>query len=365
MIRNLLATTAIATLVATGAVAQTSTPPTTGAPAAAPVEQPMTVRAEGHLASDLIGKSVYNGTGDDAQNIGKVTDLVLDDAGDVKAIVVGVGGFLGIGQKEVALEYDLAEWAEKDGDRWLVIETTADALKAQEEFDRSAYRPMPADADVKETKPATKDDLARAPVEAKDSGDTTAMAPATDAGSSMGAADDTTKMESGTSGGTAAAPETDSASEAGQTAAEADKTDKPTGEMSAQAPAGDEAMTDDTKTSAIDSSELEKMPIDQIRTEDLTGTAVYGSNEERIGEIGDIILSQDGKVDAVLVDVGGFLGIGEKEVAIGMDNLAFMTDGNGSLYLYTDFSKEALENQPAYDEGTYAEKRDEMRMQVQ
>lgn len=348
MIRNLLATTAIATLVATGAVAQTSTPPTTGAPAAAPVEQPMTVRAEGHLASDLIGKSVYNGTGDDAQNIGKVTDLVLDDAGDVKAIVVGVGGFLGIGQKEVALEYDLAEWAEKDGDRWLVIETTADALKAQEEFDRSAYRPMPADADVKETKPATKDDLARAPVEAKDSGDTTAMAPATDAGSGM-----------------AAAPETDSASEAGQTAAEADKTDKPTGEMSAQAPAGDEAMTDDTKTSAIDSSELEKMPIDQIRTEDLTGTAVYGSNEERIGEIGDIILSQDGKVDAVLVDVGGFLGIGEKEVAIGMDNLAFMTDGNGSLYLYTDFSKEALENQPAYDEGTYAEKRDEMRMQVQ
>ncbi|MDS1136612.1 PRC-barrel domain-containing protein [Nitratireductor indicus] len=356
MIRNLLATTAIATLVATGAVAQTSTPPTTGAPAAAPVEQPMTVRAEGHLASELIGKSVYNGTGDDAQNIGKVTDLVLDDAGDVKAIVVGVGGFLGIGQKEVALEYDLAEWAEKDGDRWLVIETTADALKAQEEFDRSAYRPMPADADVKETKPATKDDLAKAPVETDDSDDTTAMAPDSDTGS-------------GTSGGMAAAPapapEADSASDAGQTTAEADKTDKPAGEMSAQAPASDEAMTDDTKTSAIDSSELEKMPVEQIRTEDLTGTAVYGANEERIGEIGDIILSQDGKVDAVLVDVGGFLGLGEKEVAIGMDNLAFMTDGNGSLYLYTDFSKEALESQPAYDEGTYAEKRDEMRMQVQ
>ncbi len=343
MFRNLLATTAIATLVATGAVAQTSTTSGTGAPAAAPTEQPteMVVRADGHLATDLIGKTVYNGTGEDAENIGEVNDLVLDEEGEVSAIVVGVGGFLGIGQKEVALEYDLVEWAEQDGDRWLVVETTADALKAQEEFDRSAYRPMPADAEVSEAKPASRDDLANAPVKADENAEETAMAPATDTMGGNEAAD--------TDGMAAApAPETDSSTApAGQTA-------------DAERPA-----TDDTMTSAIDRSSLQEMPANEIRTEQLTGTTVYGANEENIGEIGDVIISQDGKVDAIIVDVGGFLGVGEKEVAIGMDNLAFMTDGNGSLYLYTEFTQEELEQQPAYDEASYGERRDEMRMQVQ
>ncbi|WP_336070073.1 PRC-barrel domain-containing protein [Nitratireductor rhodophyticola] len=343
MFRNLLATTAIATLVATGAVAQTSTTTGTGAPAAAPTEQPteMVVRADGHLATDLIGKTVYNGTGEDAENIGEVNDLVLDEEGEVSAIVVGVGGFLGIGQKEVALEYDLVEWAEQDGDRWLVVETTADALKAQEEFDRSAYRPMPADAEVSEAKPASRDDLANAPVKADENAEETAMAPATDTMGGNEAAD--------TDGMAAApAPETDaSTAPAGQTA-------------DAERPA-----TDDTMTSAIDRSSLQEMPANEIRTEQLTGTTVYGANEENIGEIGDVIISQDGEVDAIIVDVGGFLGIGEKEVAIGMDNLAFMTDGNGSLYLYTEFTQEELEQQPAYDEASYGERRDEMRMQVQ
>ncbi|MEC9247216.1 MAG: PRC-barrel domain-containing protein [Pseudomonadota bacterium] len=343
MFRNLLATTAIATLVATGAVAQTSTTSGTGAPAAAPTEQPteMVVRADGHLATDLIGKTVYNGTGEDAENIGEVNDLVLDEEGEVSAIVVGVGGFLGIGQKEVALEYDLVEWAEQDGDRWLVVETTADALKAQEEFDRSAYRPMPADAEVSEAKPASRDDLANGPVKADENAEETAMAPATDTMGGNEAAD--------TDGMAAApAPETDaSTAPAGQTA-------------DAERPA-----TDDTMTSAIDRSSLQEMPANEIRTEQLTGTTVYGANEENIGEIGDVIISQDGKVDAIIVDVGGFLGVGEKEVAIGMDNLAFMTDGNGSLYLYTEFTQEELEQQPAYDEASYGERRDEMRMQVQ
>ncbi len=343
MFRNLLATTAIATLVATGAVAQTSTTTGTGAPAAAPTEQPteMVVRADGHLATDLIGKTVYNGTGEEAENIGEVNDLVLDEEGEVSAIVVGVGGFLGIGQKEVALEYDLVEWAEQDGERWLVVETTAEALEAQEEFDRSAYRPMPADADVSEAKPASKDDLAKAPAKADDNAEETARAPVTDAASG----DEAVKTDD-----MAATP-----------APEAEDASKPVD----QAAETQDQATDDTMTAAIDRSSLQEMPANEIRTEELTGTTVYGANEENIGEIGDVIISQDGKVDAIIVDVGGFLGIGEKEVAIGMDNLAFMSDGNGSLYLYTEFTEEELEQQPAYDEASYGERRDEMRMQVQ
>ena len=103
----------------------------------------------------------------------------------------------------------------------------------------------------------------------------------------------------------------------------------------------------------------------EIRADDLKGTTVYGANDARVGEIGDVVLAPDKKADAVIVDVGGFLGIGEKEVAVGMDNLKFMTDKDGNKYLYTTFTKEQLEAQTAYDKGSYAEQRDQQRMIVQ
>ena len=92
------------------------------------------------------------------------------------------------------------------------------------------------------------------------------------------------------------------------------------------------------------------------------GTTVYGANDTNLGEIGDVIVSQDGKVDAVIIDVGGFLGIGEKEVAVGMDNLAFMADADGDKYLYTTFTKEQMNAAAAYDKATWAEKRDDQRV---
>ncbi|MBI5263537.1 MAG: DUF4142 domain-containing protein [Bradyrhizobium sp.] len=48
----------------------------------------------------------------------------------------------------------------------------------------------------------------------------------------------------------------------------------------------------------------------------LRGTTVYGANDANVGEINDIILTTDGRIAAVVVGVGGFLGIGEKDVAI-------------------------------------------------
>lgn len=359
MIRNLLATTAIATLVATGAAAQTTTQPSTTAPStqATPTqpEQPMVKHAEGDLASNLIGKTVYNGTGDDAQNIGKVNDLVIDKDGKVKAIVVGVGGFLGIGQKEVALEYNLVQRTTRDNEELLVVETTADALKAQEEFDRAAYEPMPADADVSETKPATKEDLAAAP--AGDEAQGEAAQQDTAATGEQRPADDTT----------AAKPEDQAQQDTAATTGEeppAGESAETSGEMAA-AQREDKAQTDQTQTGAIDKSNLKQMQTDKIKSEELVGTTVYGQNDQKIGEIGDVVLTEDGKVDAVLVDVGGFLGVGEKQVALGMDKLQFMTDENGNLYLYTGLTEDKLKQQPAYDKATYAEKRDEMRMTVE
>ncbi|TIU28302.1 MAG: PRC-barrel domain containing protein, partial [Mesorhizobium sp.] len=70
MIRTLFATTALATLVATGAFAQTAMP---AQPPAAENPAPV-IRSDGALMTNIIGESVYNGTGDDAQDIGKVDD---------------------------------------------------------------------------------------------------------------------------------------------------------------------------------------------------------------------------------------------------------------------------------------------------
>ena len=57
------------------------------------------------------------------------------------------------------------------------------------------------------------------------------------------------------------------------------------------------------------------------RVSDLEGKTVYGSEGENIGEINDVLVSQDGGVNAVIIGVGGFLGIGEKDVAVQMSAL--------------------------------------------
>nr|WP_295464638.1 PRC-barrel domain-containing protein [Mesorhizobium sp.] len=344
MIRKLLATTAILTIISTGAFAQTTAPTTEPAPATPPaateaapaaplapgvaVEQ-SEVTADGQLASNLIGENVYNSTAEDAEKVGDVNDLVLSKDGMVEAIVIGVGGFLGIGEKDVAIDFKTIDWAERDGDRWIVIQATADQLKELPDFDRGAYAPAPAVAsNDAATPPAT-------------------TTPSTDMSQNNAATPPAATDK------TAGAPADADATKADKTAEApvASGTD-----TTAQAPA-----TDTTETGAIDRSKLKELNMAEIRTEDFVGTTVYGANEENIGEIGDVVL-QDGKVDAIIIDVGGFLGVGEKEVAVGMDNLAFMADEDGDRYLYTNFTKEQLVAAPAYDEANYATKRDEMRI---
>ena len=62
-------------------------------------------------ASKLIGLDVY---GADNQKIGDVNDVLVDRQGNADAVVVGVGGFLGIGEKNVALPFSAFEWQMDD-----------------------------------------------------------------------------------------------------------------------------------------------------------------------------------------------------------------------------------------------------------
>ena len=87
------------------------------------------------LATKIIGAPVYDGTAADANNLGKITDLVLGNNGDVAAVVVGVGGFLGIGEKQVAVDYTALQWTvAADNTERFVLQTTKDQLTAAPDF---------------------------------------------------------------------------------------------------------------------------------------------------------------------------------------------------------------------------------------
>jgi len=157
MFRKMFLTTAAASLIAGGAFAQTAPAPADPAPAETTQPAAPVAKADGFLAGNIIGESVYNGTGDDAEKIGDVSDLVLDANGTAKSMIVGVGGFLRVGQKDVEVDYKSAEWTEKNGDRWIVMAMTKEQLQALPAFDRTPYDPTPPAVTGSTTAPAPAD----------------------------------------------------------------------------------------------------------------------------------------------------------------------------------------------------------------
>jgi hypothetical protein len=67
-----------------------------------------------------------------------------------------------------------------------------------------------------------------------------------------------------------------------------------------------------------------------------------------VGDINDILIDSNGKVAGVIVGVGGFLGMGEKDVSLTFDQLTFASDANDPLVVKTDATKESLQAAPEY-----------------
>jgi sporulation protein YlmC with PRC-barrel domain len=74
---------------------------------------------------------------------------------------------------------------------------------------------------------------------------------------------------------------------------------------------------------------------------------VYDSNQTKIGEIMDVLVNPSGQVDAAIVGVGGFLGAGEKDVAVSF-NAIKSTKKNDKTYLTLNTTKDALKNAPGF-----------------
>ncbi len=67
----------------------------------------------------------------------------------------------------------------------------------------------------------------------------------------------------------------------------------------------------------------------QWRTSKLSGLNVYNNNKEKIGDISDMLVDQSGKIQAVILGVGGFLGMGEHLVAVKFENLKWVNEPVG------------------------------------
>lgn len=298
MQRHRISITAFIFLLAAPALAQNaSSPPSeleqSGLTPPTMLSQGYNAGGEDILVTMLLGENVYTSAEPDAEVIGVISDMVVTSGQGISAVVIGVGGFLGIGDKDVAVDFSQLEWAQlSDGSRRWVLATTPEALQAAPAFIWSDSEEVTGDALM--------------------------------------------------------SPEEEEAQ-----MVEGDPNDAPV----------DPDLVTDQPTAAIDRAALEDFDVATLSPDQLRGIAVYGINDEQIGTISDVA-QLNGETDAVVVDVGGFLGLGAKPVAVGLDNLTFSSDVSGARYLFLNATRQELENQAPYDPATYEGEREVQRMVI-
>lgn len=251
------------------------------------------------LASRFIGAPIYSSAAKDAKTVGDVNDIIMTPDGRAVATIVGVGGFLGIGEKEVAVSIDNLHWqTNANGKTILVGDLTKEQLESAPGFDRSVFdRDQTASTDMKSTEDKAGNEMANAE-ERMDGNDTMAS------DQSMG--------------------------------------------------------TDETITSATPKMETVSAAEARLEASEIIGMSVIGADDENIGEVSEILIDDGGKVEAFIIDVGGFLGMNEKPVAVSMDDLQFArAEGSDDWStIKTGLTKESLESQQAYTEDQYKSDKD-------
>jgi sporulation protein YlmC with PRC-barrel domain len=323
--KTLMMTSALVMAMTAPVFAQTATTTTT---ADATMTSPYLPGVDmGVRASDFIGKRIYVTETDistmskdavaqanaDWQDAGEISDVIMSMNGDTEAVLVDFGGFLGIGEKTVALnikDLTMVPDSNSSDDYFIVFQGSKAELDTAPAFDPAM---------VFSTDTAAADGTAAAPADS-----TVAPAPAD----------------------TAMAPADSTMAPADSTMAPADSTMAPADSTAAApvdpaAPAADataEATADTTNMSAGAAVDFSMM-----KEEDLIGKRVYGKADEDVGEISAVSMDASGKITGAIVDVGGFLGIGEKKVALGADQLTVMKEASGDgTYLHVNATEDEL-----------------------
>ena len=220
----------------------------------------MAAMPSGADAKKLIGRTIKN---PQDQTIGKIESVYINKDGKVDSVIAGVGGFLGVGEREVRLAWKDLQISQ-NGER-VTVNMTKDQLKAMAPYKYS---------------------------DAKWRGQVF-----TDLG--------------------VYTPDHTAAPAADRTAA---TTTESTGDFNASG---------------------------QIAGSALIGAKVRNADNDTVGSVEDIYVDDKGTIQAVVVSVGGFLGMGTKDVAVKWSDLTYGHDGK-SLKLTTNWTKDSLKAMPDY-----------------
>lgn len=313
-------------------------------------------------ASDFIGSRIYAtetmpatdtvaaGAEKDWDDLGEVNDVILGRDGQIKAVVLGVGGFLGMGEKNVAVPMQDVKFVKNgDGpdDYFLVVNANKDVLTNAPAYvsaedkaaEQTAANNAAAPADTTMTTDTAADTTAT-------TADTTTAAETTKPADANTAADTTAEKSADTTtamnnNSTTAAP-ADNAADTDATTTASTSTNNAT-----------QAMTDENRTRLvrpeINREGYKAAQMTELTADKLEGARVYGPNDEDVGEINRLILDNNGQVQRIVLDVGGFLGMGERHIAVTPDELNIVrTDDGNDFRVYIDSNQANLKAQPEY-----------------
>jgi sporulation protein YlmC with PRC-barrel domain len=112
-------------------------------------------------------------------------------------------------------------------------------------------------------------------------------------------------------------------------------------------------MENDNITGVNDTGNKANTPLKYLTVTTLIGNKVYNKEEERLGDIKDIMMNvHDGKIEYMIIEFGGFLGIGEKLFAVPYEALTLDTNRHAFIL---DQRREVLENAPGFDKDHWPE----------
>jgi len=296
-------------------------------------------------ASHLIGQTVYasktdvaadvaikGGAQKDWDNIGEINEIVLSRDGAVKAVVLGVGGFLGMGEKNVAVSLNDIKFV-KNGDSpsdyFLVVNSTKEALNTAPAFKMPDEVKAAANAAATTTADDTAANTTTTPAMTDDTAANTA------AKTDMAKPADTAKDQ-------ASSKMTTPATSTDTTTTASTKTDD------AVQSTMDETRTRLARPDVTRDGYMAATPT-ELTADKLEGARVYGAKDEDVGEINRLVMNDNGQVKLFVLDIGGFLGMGEHQIAVTPDEVNIVRDAKGGDFrIYIDANKDALKAQPEY-----------------
>lgn len=280
--KTLLLTTALAAGFAVPSLAQDAASPFQTEAAGPALAASEVIGARIYASESALDADAYQGVQEGWEDIGEVHDIILGRDGTVDAVLVDIGGFLGMGERQVAVDMAALRIVQDDAtdaDDWfLVLQSDRATLEGAPEYIVPGMTGTTADAELP----------ADAPVAA------------------------------------------DTATEA---------------QTEGAAPAVPTIASDGTMTLPDGYAVIER---DTLTAELLTGADVRGPDDTSIAEVSDLVLTGEGQVTDVILDVGGFLGIGARSVAIPMDRVTVAQAEGGAVRIWVNMTREELEALPEH-----------------